>query len=152
MITTGIEPDGQTQIVEVRIDSDPWQNSVDNPERFSVSGYLGNGVKTVYQAEPLSVGNHTVTFRCLDSDIESASTEVVRTFTILALPFEIITANVTHVKAAHIKTLRTAINRVRSYYNMSLQLGKRRSSQERPLLRIGHSISLKCVKLLMRLL
>ncbi|MDD3910369.1 MAG: hypothetical protein PHN86_10525, partial [Proteiniphilum sp.] len=119
MITTGIEPDGQTQIVEVRIDSGPWQNSVDNPERFSVSGYLGNGVKTVYQAEPLSVGNHTVTFRCLDSDIESASTEVVRTFTILALPFEIITANVTHVKAAHIKTLRTAINRVRSYYNMS---------------------------------
>jgi len=119
MITTGIEPDGQTQIVEVRIDSGPWQNSVDNPERFSVSGYLGNGVKTIYQAEPLSVGNHTVTFRCLDSDIESASTEVVRTFTILALPFEIITANVTHVKAAHIKTFRTAINRVRSYYNMS---------------------------------
>jgi len=124
MITTGIEPDGQTQIVEVRIDSGPWQNSVDNPERFSVSGYLGNGVKTIYQAEPLSVGNHTVTFRCLGSDIESASTEVVRTFTILALPFEIITANVTHVKAAHIKTFRTAINRVRSYYNMSLATWK----------------------------
>lgn len=119
MITTGIEPDGQPQIVEVRIDSGPWQNSVDNPERFSISGYLGNGVRTVYQAEPLSVGSHTVTFRCLDSDIESASTEVVRTFTILALPFEIITANVTHVKAAHIQTLRTAINRVRSYYNLS---------------------------------
>lgn len=119
MITTGIEPDGQSQIVEVRIDSGPWQNSVDNPERFSVSGYLGSGVKTVFQAEPLSVGNHTVTFRCLDSDIESASTEVVRTFTILALPFESITANVTNVKATHIQTLRTAINRVRSYYNLS---------------------------------
>ncbi|MDD9312067.1 hypothetical protein ACOSZF_22350 [Cytobacillus firmus] len=119
MITTGIEPDGQTQIVEVRIDSGSWQNSVDNPERFSVSGYLGNGVKTIYQAEPLSVGNHTVTFRCLDSDIESASIEVVRTFTILALPFEIITPNVTHVKAAHIQTIRTAVNRVRSYYNLS---------------------------------
>nr|WP_239541328.1 hypothetical protein [Pullulanibacillus pueri] len=124
MITTGIEPDGQTQIVEVRIDSGSWQNSVDNPERFSVSGYLGNGVKTIYQAEPLSAGNHTVTFRCLDSDIESASTEVVRTFTILALPFEIITANVTHVKAVHIQTLRTAVNRVRSYYNLSVATWK----------------------------
>lgn len=119
MITTGIEPDGQTQIVEVKIDSGPWYNSVDNPEKFSTSGYLGNGIKTVYQAEPLSVGNHTVTFRCLDSDIESASAEVVRTFTVLELPFEIITVNVTHVKAAHIQTLRTAVNRVRSYYNLS---------------------------------
>lgn len=119
MITTGIEPDGQTQIVEVKIDSGPWHNSVDNPEKFSISGYLGNGVKTVYQAEPLFVGNHTVTFRCLDSDIESASAEVVRTFTVLELPFEIITVNVTHVKAAHIQMLRTAVNRVLSYYNLS---------------------------------
>lgn len=119
MIITGIEPDGQTQIVEVKIDSGPWHNSVDNPERFSTSGYLGNGIKTVYQAESLSVGNHTVTFRCLDSDIESASAEVVRTFTVLELPFEIITANVTYVKATHIQTLRTAVNRVRSFYNLS---------------------------------
>jgi len=119
MIITGIEPDGQTQIVEVKVDSGPWQNSVDNPERFSTSGYLGNGVKTTYQALPLSVGNHTVTFRCLDSDIESASAEIVRTFTVLELPFEVITANVTHVKAMHIQTLRTAVNRVRSYYNLS---------------------------------
>ncbi len=119
MITTGIEPDGQTQIVEVKIDSGTWHNSVDNPERFSTSGYLGSGVKTVYQAEPLSVGNHTVTFRCLDSDIESASTEVVRTFMVLELPFEIITVNVTHVKATHIQMLRNAVNTVRSYYNLS---------------------------------
>jgi len=119
MITTGTEPDGQTQSVEVKIDSGPWHNSVDNPEKFSTSGYLGSGVKTVYQAEPLSVGNHMVTFRCLDSDIESASTEVVRTFTVLELPFEIITVNVTHVKATHIQTLRTAVNRMLSYYNLS---------------------------------
>lgn len=119
MIITGIEPDGQTQIVEVKVDSGPWQNSVDNPERFSTSGYLGNGVKTIYQALPLSVGNHTVTFRCLDSDIESASAEIVRTFTVLELPFEVIIANVTHVKAMHIQTLRTAVTRVRSYYNLS---------------------------------
>lgn len=119
MITTGVEPDGQSQIVEVKIDTGAWINSVDNPERFSTNGYLGNGVKTVYQAETLAVGSHSITIRCLDSDIESASPEVVRTFTILTTPFETITANETHVKAAHIQTLRTAVNMVRSYYGLS---------------------------------
>ena len=119
MITTGIEPDGQTQIVEVKINAEPWINSVDNPEMFSVSGYLGNGVKTVFKAPTLSAGNHTVTIRCLDSDIESSSPEVVRTFTVLPPPFETITANETHVKATHILTLRMAVNTIRSYYNLS---------------------------------
>jgi hypothetical protein len=45
--------------------------------------------------------------------------EVIRNFTILAPPFETITANETHVKATHIKMLRTAVNTVRSYYNLS---------------------------------
>lgn len=119
MITTGIEPDGQSQIVEVKIDAGAWVNSVDNPERFSMSGYLGNGAKTIYHAETLEAGNHTITIRCLDSDIESASPEVVRTFTVLPTPFETITANETHVKTAHIKTLRMAVNTVRSYYGLS---------------------------------
>lgn len=119
MITTGVEPDGQSQIVEVKIDTGAWINSVDNPEQFSTSGYLGNGVKTVYQAETLAAGSHSITIRCLDSDIESASPEVVRTFTILTTPFETITANETHVKADHIQTLRTAVNMVRSYYGLS---------------------------------
>jgi hypothetical protein len=119
MITTGVEPDGQMQIVEVKIDSGPWHNSVDNPERFSTGGYLAGDVKTVYQAESLPVGNHTVTFRCLDSDIESASPEVVRTFTIQPPPFEVITPNVTHVKATHIQALRTAVNTVRYYHCLS---------------------------------
>ena len=119
MITTGNEPDGQLQIVEVRIDSGEWHNSVDNPEFFSVSGYLGNGVKTMYQAATLAPGNHTVTFRCRDSDIESASSEVTRTFTILPSPFEVITENLTHVKAAHIQTLRTAVNTVRNYHYLT---------------------------------
>lgn len=92
---------------------------MDNPERFSTSGYLGNGVKTVYQAETLAAGSHSITIRCLDSDIESASPEVVRTFTVLSTPFETITANETHVKAVHIRTLRTAVNMVRSYYGLS---------------------------------
>lgn len=119
MITTGVEPDGQTQIVEVKLDSGPWHNSVDDPELFSTSGQLGNGVNTVYQAAALVAGNHTVTVRCLDSDIESSSIEVIRTFTILPTPFEIITTNVTHVQAAHIQVLRTAVNAVRSYYGLS---------------------------------
>lgn len=119
MITTGLEPDGQSQIVEVKIDAGVWINSIDNPERFSTSGYLGNGAKTIYQAETLETGNHTITIRCLDSDIESASPAVVRTFTVLPTPFETITANETHVKAAHIKTLRMAVNTVRSYYALS---------------------------------
>lgn len=119
MITAGTEPDGQTQIVEVKIDAGAWFNSVDNPEMFSISGYLGNGVKTMCQTAPLTAGNHTVTVRCLDSDIESSSPEVVRTFTVLSPPFETITANETHLKAMHIQTLRTAVNAVRSYYNLS---------------------------------
>jgi hypothetical protein len=119
MITTGVEPDGQSQILEVKIDTGAWINSVDNPEQFSTSGYLGNGDKTVYQVETLAAGSHSITIRCLDSDIESASPEVVRTFTILTTPFETITANETHVKAAHIQTLRTAVNMVRSYYGLS---------------------------------
>lgn len=119
MITTGVEPDGQSQIVEVKIDTGAWINSVDNPERFSTSGYLGNGVKTVYQAETLAAGSHSITIRCLDSDIESASPEVVRTFTVLPTPFETITANETHVKAVHIQTLRTAVNMARTYYGLS---------------------------------
>lgn len=118
LITTGIEPDEQSQIVEVRIDNGDGFNSVDNPEMFSVSGYLGNGVKTIFQPATLIPGNHTVTIRCLDIDIESSSPEVIRNFTILSPPFETIAANETHVKAAHIKVLRTATNMVRSYYNL----------------------------------
>jgi len=119
MITTGVEPDGQTQIMEVKIDAGVWINSVDNPEMFSTSGYLSNSAKTVYQAATLATGDHTVTLRCLDSDIESSSPEVVRAFTVLPPPFETITANETHVKATHIQTLRNAVNKVRSYYNLS---------------------------------
>lgn len=119
MIITGTEPDGQTQIAEVKIDAGAWVNSVDNPEMFSVSGYLGNGVKTVFQAPTLAAGNHTLTMRCLDSDIGSSSPEVVRTFTVLSPSFETITANETNVKATHIQTLRMAVNTVRSYYNLS---------------------------------
>lgn len=119
MIIMGTEPDGQTQILEVKIDSGVWLNSVDNPELFSTNGYLTNGVKTVFQAPTLAVGNHTVTFRSLDSDVRSQSTETVRTFTVLASPFETITANVTHVKAEHMQAIRNAVNTARNYCCLS---------------------------------
>lgn len=119
LITTGVELDGQTQIVSVKIGSGPWKDSVSNPELFSTSGYLGNGTRTVYMAETMTTGNKTVTFRCLDSDIESPSPEVTRTFTILPSPFETITADMTRVKAAHILTLRNAVNTIRQYYGMA---------------------------------
>ncbi len=119
MITMGTEADGQTQILEVRLDSGAWLNSVDNPELFSTSGYLTNGVKTVFQAPTLTAGSHTVAFCSRDSDVGSSSTAVVRTFTILASPFETITAGITHVKADHINKIRSAVNTARNYYCLS---------------------------------
>lgn len=119
MITTGVEPDGQTQIVEVKLDSGEWHNSVDNPEMFSTSGYLGENVNTMYHTSTLVVESHTVIFRCRDSDLGAFSQEVVRTFNVLPSPFEMITANVTHVKASHIQTLRTAVNTIRQFHHMT---------------------------------
>lgn len=101
-------------------DSGVWHNSVDDSEMFSTSGFLGDNTKTVYQASTLVAGSHTVTFRCLDSDLLSPSTEVIRTFIVLPSPFETITANVTHVKAMHILALRTAVNTIRQYYGMEI--------------------------------
>lgn len=118
-ITTGIEPDGQTQIVEVRLDSGEWFNSVDNPTMFSTSGYLGNNTKTVFQTSSLSLGSHTVTIRCLDSDLMASSMEVVKTFNVQSSPFETIMANVTSVKATHIQALRLAVNSIREFHCMN---------------------------------
>lgn len=118
-IITGIEPDGQTQIASVRLNSGAWYNSVDNPEKFSISGYLGNNTKTVFLAPTLSYGSHIVTIRCLDSDLMTSSAEVVKTFNVQASPFETITANVTSVKAMHIKALRTAVNTIREFHCMN---------------------------------
>lgn len=119
MITTGVEADGQTQIAEVKIDSGVWHNSVDNPAKFSNSGYLGDNANTLYQASALAVGIHMVIFRCRDSDLGAFSQEVIRTFYVLTSPFEIITANVTRVKAVHIQTLQTVVNTIRQFHHMT---------------------------------
>lgn len=118
MITMGNEPDCQTQILEAKIDSGSWVNSVNNPELFSTNGYLTDGIKTVFQAPTLTTGNHTVTFRSIDRDIYSPSAEVVRTITILPSPFEAIIQNVTQVKAIHIKSIRNAVDIARNYYGL----------------------------------
>lgn len=116
MITTGIEPDGQTQIVEVRLNSGAWYSSVNNPEMFSTNGYIGDNTKTVFKAPTLSYGSHMVTIRCLDSDLMTSSAEIVKTFNVQPSPFETITANVTSVKAMHIKALRAAVNIIREFH------------------------------------
>ncbi len=119
LITTGIEPDGQSQIVEVKIDSGAWLNSVDDEELFSASGELGDNVKTIFTSAALSYGSHTIIIRCYDSATETLSPEVLRSFTVLASPFEEITANVTKVKADHILGLRSAVYNIRNYYTIS---------------------------------
>lgn len=119
LITTGTEPDGQTQKVLVKIGADAWQDSVDNPECFSQSGYLGNGVKTIFRSvTDLPIGNVTTVFKCVDEGVASSSPEVSYTFTLLDSPFESITGNETKVKAEHLRAIREAVNNVRRYYGL----------------------------------
>jgi len=119
LIRTGVEPDGQTQIVSVRIGTGAWQTSVSHPALFSRNGYLGDNVALKFQAETQTTGAKTVTFRCLDNGIEAPSAEVSRAVTVLASPFENTVANQTKVKAAHITAFRTAVNVVRGYYGLA---------------------------------
>lgn len=119
LITTGIEPDGQAQKVCVKIGAADWRDSDMNPELFSQSGYLGENTPVVFKAEPQPPSGRTVAIRCMDEGISSLSPEVSRTITVLASPFEEIAANVTPVKAAHIQTLRAAVNTVRDYYGLA---------------------------------
>ena len=116
LITTGVEPDEQLQIIEIKIDDDEWLNSVDDEELFTVSGELGDNVKTIF-SDALSYGSHSIIIRCYDNTTLLRSTEVIRSFMILESPFEEITANVTKVKASHITDLRIAVNNIRNYYN-----------------------------------
>jgi len=55
----------------------------------------------------------------VDSGSEAVSPEVVRSFTVLSSPFEGIEANVTKVKASHLRIIRTAVNNIRDFYGMS---------------------------------
>lgn len=118
LFRTGTEPDGQSQIAAVRINSDTWQDSVSNSVLFSRSGNLGGNVSLIFRAETQPPGGKTVTIRCLDTGIEASSGEVNRSITILPSPFESISVNATKVKAVHITALRTAVNTIRIYYGL----------------------------------
>jgi hypothetical protein len=113
LIQTQAEPDGHQQSVWVN----DW-NSVDNPELFTTVGTSAAAIRTVFRfPNNLPLGNNTVAIRCRDADL--FGTAVNRTFTIRQSPFENIVANETHVKAAHIQTLRNSLNAVRNFYNMT---------------------------------
>lgn len=118
LITTGARPD--EQIVCVKINNGLWQDSVNNPELFSISGNIGKNTAVVFLAEEQATGEKTITVRCLDKDFAAPSNDVVKNITLLPLPFEAIESNVTKVKAAHILMFRTAVNNIRDYYGLSL--------------------------------
>jgi len=116
-IQTGIESDGDQQTVFVYGTGGIWRNSVDNIEYFNPSGTYGNNSKLISTEPEASPSTYTVSFEARDA--YSSSTAVNRTFTVVAPPFEEIIANVTHVKASYILTIRTAVNTVRNYYDMT---------------------------------
>ena len=132
LIKTGGTPDGRVQKVCVKIGTSAWKNSVSNPERFSVSGNLSNGVSTIYQAESLS-GEIALTIRC-ENDA-GASVSVTRNFTVAPLPIETISAGVTIVKASHMQTLRNAANNNRHYYGLSPAVWQDTIFQHRTMIR-----------------
>jgi hypothetical protein len=117
LIKTGGVPDGRIQRICVRIGAGAWQDSVENPERFSVSGLLQNGVATIFQSAPLQAGETTVTIRCVND--AGASAEVTRTFSVSLSLCEPIISKVTIVKAVHLQSLRDAVNHVRHFYGLS---------------------------------
>jgi hypothetical protein len=120
LLTTGVDVDGQLQLAGVKIGTAAWQDSLNDADLFSVNGYLGNNIGTIYKAELMTAGLKTVAFRSVDYGIESSSLEVTRSFTVLPPPFEAILANETKVKAVHIQAIRTAVNNIRQYYGMPM--------------------------------
>lgn len=117
LISTGAQPD--QQVVCVKIDAGNWQDSVNNPELFSSGGTIGKNTAVIFRAEEQAPGAKTATVRCVNPNFGALSIDVNRSVTVLPSPFEIITANETKVKAAHITALRTAVNTVRNYYGLS---------------------------------
>jgi hypothetical protein len=114
LITTGGVPDGRTQQVAVRIDNGQWRYSDTDASLFSISGMLPNGARTVFRPDPLAIGLHSVSTKCVNSSGSSA--EVARSFTIAALPVEEAVQYVTLVTAAHMNALFNAAHNIKAYY------------------------------------
>ena len=107
------------QAVCVRTASEVWEDSYNNPSKFSPSGYLQENSTTIYRHAETTVGNKTVAFRAFAQNIGVPGADVSRSLTVAASPFEAIAADETKVKAAHILSLRTVANAARTYYGMA---------------------------------
>lgn len=117
LIQVGADADGEAQTIHVQSSSGTWLNTVDNPEHFCHGGTFAEGERTIFRDSTTSPGTYTLRFEAHDA--YSSSVTVSRTITVLPSPFEEIIPNVTHVKASHILTIRTAVNTVRNYYGMT---------------------------------
>lgn len=117
LLQVGADADGETQTIHVQSTSGSWLNTVDNPEHFCHGGTFTEGERTIFRDVNTAPGTYTLRFEAHDA--YSSSVTVSRTITVLSSPFEEIVPNVTHVKASHILTIRTAVNTVRNYYNMT---------------------------------
>jgi len=118
LIRTG-DASTQMQAVCVQTAAGTWEDSANDTERFSPSGYLAEYAGTVYRYPETTPGSKSVAFRAFAQNSGVPGVEVNRSFTVAASPFAEISANETTVKAAHIHTLRTAMNTVQRYYGMS---------------------------------
>ena len=117
LIQVGADADGEEQTLFVYSASGAWMNSVDHPEHFGHGGKYNEGERTIFRDSATAPGTYTIRFESHDD--YSSSVTVSRTITVLPSPFEEIIPNVTHVKASHILTIRSATNTVRNYYNLA---------------------------------
>lgn len=117
LIQVGADADGEEQTLFVYSTSGVWLNSVDHPEHFGHGGKYNEGERTIFRDSATAPGTFTIRFESHDD--YSSSVTVNRTITVLPSPFEEIVPNVTHVKASHILTIRSATNIVRNYYSLA---------------------------------
>ena len=117
LIQVGADADGEEQTLFVYSTSGVWLNSVDHPEHFGHGGKYNEGEQTIFRDSTTAPGTYTIRFESHDD--YSSSVTVSSTITVLPSPFEEIVPNVTHVKASHILTIRSATNTVRNYYNLA---------------------------------
>jgi hypothetical protein len=116
LIGTGGSSDGHTQQLQVRVGA-TWYNTVDNPDMFSVSGLLVNGLKTIFRM-PMSAGSYAITLRSVENSTTQPSPIKTFAFTILASPFTTIQAGQC-VIATDIQRIRTAVNTLQQYYEIT---------------------------------
>lgn len=117
LLQVGADTDGEAQTIHVQSSSGTWLNTVDNPEHFRHGGTFTEGERTIFRDVDTAPGIYTIRFE--SHDAYTSSVAVSRTITVLPSPFEEIVPNVTHVKASHILTIRSAVNTVRNYYNLA---------------------------------